>query len=98
MIKLCESCVLCVQLLEPLNPPAKHIIIPFLALITFSISITHRQSQERFYNSRSINSAAFCVIRQMSKKLLGTQIINPFLNSMISANHEKEEEFKPMQW
>ena len=42
-------------------------------------------------------SAAFCVIQQMSIKPLNpsTQIINPFLNSIISANHEKGEEIKP---
>ena len=29
---------------------------------------------------------------------IATQIINPSFNSRISANHEKREEFQPMQW
>ena len=48
--------------------------------------------EKRFYN-RETNSAVFCVIQQTSIK---PQIINPILNSIISANHEKGEGFLPI--
>ena len=52
-------------------------------------------TKKRFFN-RETYSAAFCLLQRMSFiPLYGTQIINPFLNSMISANHKKEEEFQP---
>ena len=48
--------------------------------------------QKRFYN-RGTNSAAFCVIQQMSKQIplpfYTTQITNPFLKSINSASHER---------
>ena len=45
--------------------------------------------EKRFYN-RETNSATLCLIKQMTiKPIYATKIINPFVNSMISANHEK---------
>ena len=35
-------------------------------------------------------------VYQTPLSLYGTQSINPLLNSIISANHEKEEEFQPI--
>ena len=51
---------------------------------------------KRLYNKEAIAAFKF-EIHQMSFKppfpFIATQIINPFLNSIISANHEKERNF-----
>ena len=52
------------------------------------------------FHNRETYSAAFCVIHQMYIKpplpFYATLIINPFLNSIISASHKKGEEFQPI--
>ena len=67
-------------------------------MIQYNFWIKYQLYQKRFYN-RETNSAAFCVILQLSIKPLpfyATQIVNPFLNSIISSNHEKRKDFHPM--
>ena len=52
------------------------------------------------YN-RETNNAAFLSYTKLTPNSLSfydTQITNPFLNSIISANNEKLEEFRPMHW
>ena len=53
------------------------------------------QKQKIFYN-RSANSASFCAYSESLSNPLPfktTQINKPFLNSRISANHDKEKGF-----
>ena len=57
------------------------------------VNLNFNARREKRFHNRERNSTAFCVIHQMSIKHR-TQIINPFLNSMISANHVKGEEFQ----
>ena len=59
------------------------------------------KGEKKFYNREETNSAAFSVIQQISIKwkvpFHATQIINHFLNSIISANSEKGDEFQQIE-
>ena len=68
--------------------------IDFL-VVTWLTGISFTYLYWRFYN-RETKSTAFCVMQQMSIKTPfpnKTQIITPFLNSIISSNHEKWDKF-----
>jgi hypothetical protein len=63
-------------------------------IIDFSTFLAKKWESKRRFYIRGKNSAAFCVMQQMSINpplpFYATQIIYPFVNSIVSANHEKE--------
>ena len=70
-------------------------------IIDFTTFLAKKWESKRRFYIRGTNSAVFCVIHQICINpplpFYATQIINPFVNSIVSANHEKEKDFQPME-